>query len=579
MDELASRVRVPATRIELAFLGALLAAATSDLYGVVFSAPTWNAFLFLAAAWFLLLSAVSPSVAAESRTQSAALRANTAFLTVFLICVEVVRRSRMTPGEAFRSLGAEDNAAWMSQISHMKANDTIPLEFGSLVSLFLRFAQGLSALTNSLQEPFKSEIHEFSQILLNAYSILLVSIPLALHSHMRRNCGSSVRAQCLSFWAANIVLYGVMLLTASYGHLTACLALWLLVYSLAKESFGVHRISNIGWMFLAGSCTVWRPLALFGVLIFGWELGMLIRQFLLSHVPRSEAARLRVKLITLTSTGVILLVVVLLALPTVVTYMKFGGGTRAMDGAMTGALLLISVSLFLGNRRCAGMRRRSVDLLLLFVAYVWLLSLLDLAINSQLGYGTTKLWWVVGSTLIASLFSGLATQGLSWRLRSGVPLVLLALISAVDPSPLEATWRGVTSVLAHDEGKGRNEELWWNAPWGDVFPDNHIAGCAVSSEGELRNRFAGYQCTRLLSSVSQLGSRQQDPPGPSATRLFKDFGLGYISTGGLYSYLSFQSSQLNYRVVLFDEEGDYLGAPRILDLLKEEVLTFSSPTE
>ena len=575
--------------VEHVTLSLLAVAALTDLYGQFFSPPTAIAVVALFVLLVPFLPAHSRTTTAADRLRSRGIRLSTIALTLSFLLIEILRRKALTPGQTLRSINAEDNAAWISQLNSLEAGGTLPLEFGTLVSLFLAFVRGFSILINVVQPITRSELQEAGFTLSNAYSILLISVPFALYGHTRLHRGQRFGRQLLHQLSASVVLYGLILLTASYGHLTACLSLWLLTFviGLGETSRWERNLSHRlldrdlsrAWLLLALSCSVWRPLSLFGVLVFVACTLSQLGQSLLNKAPRlalkKRASMRLLKFVPL----VICSVIILFSIPTVLSYTKFGGGTLSVRPELTLVLLFLAVAITLNHIFLGEGRRVSVKLLVSLVSYSLAIALFDLVVNGKFGYGSTKLWWVIAGVLSVSILSGVATLDMSRRIALGFVVLVTSTIFVLQPEIFRATWIVVQGATEADQDvrEVTTRSSWYDAPWQSHVEDRYIAGCVSYNGFELMSRFEGYRCSRFLSSVSQLGIRHGDPPSLSTTSLLKEFGLGYSTSPALVAELLQQAAQLNYFVLLLGESGEVCGATRLVDFLEDLVLADSNP--
>ncbi len=347
----------------------------------------------------------------------------------------------------------EDNEAWVGLLTKIGSSNALGPGFAEKFD-----GRGpIIAMILGLLQHFQEASVPIYNGAFSAYAIVIMLTPLIAAGLLRRCSARSalvlgVFALIVIGWAYRVPF----LLFASYGHLTATCAFVFLLAAVAVVAFDKQRAALVpilaGTIFAMGA--VWYPIfpiGLAALVVVGWRSW------------RADAGLARIAaLVVVVVTGVVLLAQMAHSVGIVGSSADSGsnvktlyaaqGGTAALDGSL-GLIVLISlvglafVPLTMAPQAISTLWRAMI----VAVSYVALVFAGAFVAKVGLGYGPTKVWFILGFAVAVVLVSIVA------RLRLPTRAVVAAVLVLTIGSFL---WGGSGDVLSRSWPGGGTDPGW-----------------------------------------------------------------------------------------------------------------------
>lgn len=380
----------------------------------------------------------------------------------------------------------EDNEAWVGLLTQIRSSDAIGPGFvehfdgrGPVIATIL-------GLLGAFQE---SQIPMYNAAF-SAWALAVLLTPIAAAALLRR-CG--VRAAVpLALFAGILIAWAYrvpFLLFASYGHLTATWAFLFLLVGAAMLSFDTQRVGMVpmlsGLVFAFG--TVWYPifpLGVVGLLFIGWRCWKADRGW--ARVGGMAFAGLMlVTLVALMAQAVGIVGAPPGVSLGVSNLYAAQGGTATFDGALQ---FLVPIAVVLIALVPMSLRPVMVDnlwrLIVVCIGYVGAVFAGAYLVKVGVGYGPTKVWFILGFAVVIGLIS------IAPRFRMQ-PRAVVAVTLALFMGSL--FYGGTGDLLSRAWPGGGMDPAWLPA----------VQAVANADDGKPRSvacfsndKYVGYLCTR-----------------------------------------------------------------------------------
>lgn len=483
----------------------------------------------------------------------------------FVLCASILIVEVVTNWPSLASpmtaLEAEDNAAWIALITSSIAGGNPAEGFGILVPTYLMSIRGLVTLITFGRNTNSGPLEQAALVTVMAFKVMMIGAPLLSKPFAKVRDHGTFRYSFSVHCLITISIYHALSTAEAFGHLTAALLICGLIWCLRP----MRRTGTSPWLFetrlleLCVFALLWRPFWLYSTWVGLFLLVFLCDRFL-------PGLRLRIPGGSLTRRGwfcwfLLTAPVHASVLPIVVREMTYTGGTARATGALLG---ITAGGVFVSSLDRARRKTPNFEILVSLVVFTGLIVIVDASFNQQLGYGTTKLIWVVVLSLtplsICALWQFALREAVGHVAGRGRLLILTGLIGVI-----------VLNSIDWTDGAEISEQNWTAGNWSKNLVEQDVLGCVAMDSANLPiQRFEGYRCSRFIDAVSQGGRVANDYATlERPTEIFRLYGLSMISREALIARLGLHQAQLANNLLLIDEAGNVQDVVRIIDFLEE----------
>ena len=493
------------------------------------------------------------------------------------VALELLRliREENTGGFAVQiaSLGAEDSAAWLRISGGFQSQSDYLTWQGVGVVLLLAVASGIFRLTQFIHGQTYGTIGFSTLTVAGAFSLLTLWVPLLMLAMHRRLRGLATGTRAVVVGSAGIVLLDFVGEAREMGHLTAALSAMALATLLVTLPSMSTETTSRRWelprllVALIGISTLWLPFGAIGVVSLVSLVWLMVRR-----APKA-----------------VLVVGVLGSVSIIWTLFRYSlenaeklfvapGGTQTVSTALLIATVVLIGAVVVLDRDAL----RLHGLLIVGIA-VGSVLIGDAAFNDVMGYGATKMLWVVAPVIFVVTACELAGAPLFSRMKKlgkglGVTFGLVAFLTGSAQS-LAAQVTGIAGVDHESTAEVPADVKRWDNGYllANRELDEVPAACIIQDQfhGTFKPGWEGYLCSRFLGWSAEMS---ECPLGLSCDEVFepyrfsgpfRSYGVNERSIAELLAMSAVSDIDPTRTVLVLNDEGLVLDEVTIAEFLRK----------